>query len=217
MAGGMGTIEKKQAIPTVLAAQDAGINFVATAEGYLTNETMLGKALDGRRDRVVLATMLSGEPSRQHIRAAIENSLRRLRTDYVDLYQIHYLDPRWPIAGTMAELVKMKVEGKVRTFGGAHQLGDAGVGVAIGGLPDDALVLLDRLPVAGQAAVGVSGHDARLRRAPSRTLSASQSRRRVSSAAGADGASHSRGRSPLSCKGASRERGLRGLRPRILR
>jgi aryl-alcohol dehydrogenase-like predicted oxidoreductase len=113
----MGAIEEKQAIRTVHAALDAGTNFIDTAEGYFTSESMLGKALVGRRDRVVLATKLSGEHSRQHIRAAIENSLRQLRTDYIDLYQIHHPDPRWPLAETMAGLVRLQDEGKVRYLG----------------------------------------------------------------------------------------------------
>ena len=117
LGGGLGAIEEKQAIRTVHAALDAGTNFIDTAEGYLTSEAMLGKALVGRRDRVVLATKLSGEHSPQHIRAAIENSLRQLRTDYIDLYQVHRPDPRWPIASTMAEFVKLKEEGKVRALG----------------------------------------------------------------------------------------------------
>ena len=117
LGGGLGPIEEKQAIRTVHAALDAGTNFIDTAEGYLTSEAMLGKALVGRRDRVILATKLSGEHSPQHIRTAVENSLRQLRTDYIDLYQIHRPDLRWPIAGTMAELVKLKEEGKVRYLG----------------------------------------------------------------------------------------------------
>jgi aryl-alcohol dehydrogenase-like predicted oxidoreductase len=112
LGGGLGAIEERQAIKTIHAALDAGTNFIDTAEGYLTAESMLGKALVGRRNRVILATKLSGEHSRQHIRAAIENSLRQLRTDYIDLYQIHHPNPRWPIADTMAELVKLKEEGK---------------------------------------------------------------------------------------------------------
>jgi aryl-alcohol dehydrogenase-like predicted oxidoreductase len=113
----MGPIEEKQALETVHAALDSGINFIDTAEGYYTSESTLGKAIQGRRDRVILATKLSGEHSPQHIRAAIENSLRNLRTDYIDLYQIHHPDPAWPIAATMAELVKLKQEGKVRYLG----------------------------------------------------------------------------------------------------
>jgi aryl-alcohol dehydrogenase-like predicted oxidoreductase len=117
LGGGLGAIEEKQAIRTVHAALDAGTNFIDTAEGYLIAESMLGKALVGRRDRVILATKLSGQHSRQHIRTAIESSLRQLRTDYIDLYQIHHPKPHWPIAGTMVELVKLKEEGKVRWLG----------------------------------------------------------------------------------------------------
>ena len=73
LGAGMGAIEEKQAIRTVHAALDAGTNFIDTAEGYLTSESALGKALADRRDRVILATKLSGEHSRQHIRTAIEN------------------------------------------------------------------------------------------------------------------------------------------------
>jgi aryl-alcohol dehydrogenase-like predicted oxidoreductase len=117
LGGGMGVLEEKQALKTVHAALDAGINLIDTAEGYYTSEFILGKALLGRRDRVMLATKLSGEHSPQHIRVAIENSLRKLRTDYIDIYQIHHPNPDWPIAETMAELVKLKQEGKVRYLG----------------------------------------------------------------------------------------------------
>ncbi len=117
LGGGFGAIDEEQAIRTVHAALDAGANFVDTAEGYKASEATLGKALAGRRDQVILATKLSGDHSRQHIRAAVENSLRQLRTDYIDLYQIHRPRPQWPIEDTMAELVKLQEEGKVRYLG----------------------------------------------------------------------------------------------------
>jgi aryl-alcohol dehydrogenase-like predicted oxidoreductase len=117
LGGAFGPIEEAQAIRTVHAALDAGANFIDTAEGYRTSESTLGRALAGRRDQVILATKLSGEHSRQHIRAAVENSLRQLHTDYIDLYQIHHPRPDWPIGDTMAELVKLKEEGKVRYLG----------------------------------------------------------------------------------------------------
>jgi aryl-alcohol dehydrogenase-like predicted oxidoreductase len=117
LGGGMGVLGEKQAIKTVHAALDAGINFLDTAEGYYTSESILGKALLGRLDRVMLATKLSGDHSPGHIRAAIENSLRKLRTDHIDLYQVHHPNPDWPIEETMAELVKLKHEGKVRYLG----------------------------------------------------------------------------------------------------
>jgi aryl-alcohol dehydrogenase-like predicted oxidoreductase len=117
LGGGMGALEENQAIKTVHAAIDAGTNFIDTAEGYYTSESVLGKALLGRRDRVMIATKLSGEHSPQHIRVAIESSLRKLRTDYIDLYQVHHPSTDWPIAETIAELVKLKQAGKVRYLG----------------------------------------------------------------------------------------------------
>ena len=117
LGGGYGPIDEGQAIRTVHAALDAGANFIDTAEGYRSSEATLGKALAGRREGVILATKLSSDHSRQHIREAVENSLRRLRTDYLDLYQIHRPRPQWPIADTMAELVKLQEEGKVRYLG----------------------------------------------------------------------------------------------------
>jgi aryl-alcohol dehydrogenase-like predicted oxidoreductase len=117
LGGGFGPIDEAQAIRTVHAALDAGANFIDTAENYINSEAMLGKALAGRRDQVTLATKLSGAHSPRHIRRAIHNSLRKLRTDYVDLYQIHHPQPRWPIPDTMAELVKLVDQGKVRHLG----------------------------------------------------------------------------------------------------
>jgi aryl-alcohol dehydrogenase-like predicted oxidoreductase len=117
LGGGFGPVEEVQAIDTIHAALDAGANFIDTAEGYRASESVLGKALAGRRDQVILATKLSGAHSRRHIRAAIENSLRQLRTDYVDLYQIHHPRPQFPIGETMGELVRLQEEGKVRYLG----------------------------------------------------------------------------------------------------
>jgi aryl-alcohol dehydrogenase-like predicted oxidoreductase len=113
----MGSIEEAQAIRTVHAAIDAGVNFIDTAEGYRTSESTLGKALKGRRDKVLLASKLSGDHSREHIQQAIENSLSQLGTDHLDLYQIHSPRPRWPIEDTMAELQKLQDQGKVQYLG----------------------------------------------------------------------------------------------------
>lgn len=117
LGGGMGAIERQQAIRVVHAALDNGINFIDTAEGYRDSEEIIGEALLGRRDRVILATKLSGEHSPEHIQAAIENSLRNLKTDYIDLYQIHYPSKTWPISETLAELAKLKEDGKIRSIG----------------------------------------------------------------------------------------------------
>lgn len=121
-----------EAMRTIRRAVDLGVNFLDTAEVYgpFTNEDLIARALRGRRDDVVLATkfgMISHtdptggmgvlDSSRANIRAAVEGSLRRLNTDYIDLYYQHRIDPDTPIedvAGAVGELVD---EGKVRAFG----------------------------------------------------------------------------------------------------
>ena len=117
LGGGMGALNEKLAIKTVHAALDAGTNFIDTAEAYYTSESVLGKALQGRRDRVLLATKLSGEHSSQHIRCALENSLRHLCTDHIDLYQIHRPQSIVPIDETLQALDDLIRAGKVRYIG----------------------------------------------------------------------------------------------------
>ncbi|TFH42016.1 MAG: aldo/keto reductase, partial [Lysobacterales bacterium] len=102
---------------TVHAAIDSGINFIDTAEGYRTSESVLGKALVGKRDQVILATKLSGDHSLEHMNQAIENSLRALGTDYIDLYQLHAPKPEYPIEQTMGGLLRLKEQGKIRYIG----------------------------------------------------------------------------------------------------
>ena len=107
-------------------ALDAGINFVDTADAYGDSEEVLGRALEGRRDDVVLATKF-GRPtgpgpnhqgaSRRWIVTAVENSLRRLRTDHIDLYQLHRPDPGTDIEETLAALTDLIASGKVRAIG----------------------------------------------------------------------------------------------------
>jgi aryl-alcohol dehydrogenase (NADP+) len=111
------------------AALDAGINFLDTADRYGDSEEIVGKALAGRRDEVVLATKF-GRPlgrdvnhhgaSRRWIVTAVENSLRRLRTDYLDLYQLHWPDPDTDIEETLAALTDLIRGGKVRAIGASH-------------------------------------------------------------------------------------------------
>lgn len=117
IGGGMGEVDERQAIETTHAAIDSGVTFIDTAESYRSSEEVLGRALAGRRDDVFLATKISGDHSAEHIRKALGNSLRALRTDYVDLYQIHGPKPEWPIEDTMRELVKHRDEGKIRFLG----------------------------------------------------------------------------------------------------
>ena len=108
------------------AALDVGVNFFDTADIYggTRSETFLGGILEGRRDRVVLATKFGMKVDRTrrgaapaYVRRALEDSLRRLRTDLVDLYQLHEPDPATPIADTLGALDGLVREGKVREIG----------------------------------------------------------------------------------------------------
>ena len=112
-------------------ALDAGINFVDTADAYGDSEDVVGKALEGRRNDVVLATKFSRpigqdpnqqDPnqqgaSRRWIVTAVENSLRRLRTEHIDLYQLHRPDHRTDIEETLSALTDLIRSGKVRAIG----------------------------------------------------------------------------------------------------
>jgi len=108
------------------AALDAGITLFDTADVYggTKSEEYLGAALGSRRDEIILATKFGvpydghpGGASPAYIRTALEDSLRRLGTDYVDLYQQHVPDANTPIADTMGVLAELVAEGKVRAFG----------------------------------------------------------------------------------------------------
>jgi aryl-alcohol dehydrogenase-like predicted oxidoreductase len=121
------------------AAIDAGVTLFDTADVYGGgggSETFLGQALAGRRDQVVLATKFGHQSydlgygpaagakgGRAYIRRAVEESLRRLRTDYIDLYQLHTPDPATPIAETLAALGELVREGKVRYIGHSNLAG----------------------------------------------------------------------------------------------
>ncbi|WP_168915514.1 aldo/keto reductase [Microcella flavibacter] len=115
------------------AAIDAGITLLDGADiygyAYGRSETMMGHALKGRRDEVVLATKFGhadydsplphwgAKGSRRYIRLAVEGSLRRLQTDWIDLYQFHTPDPLTPIEETLAALHELVDEGKIRYYG----------------------------------------------------------------------------------------------------
>jgi aryl-alcohol dehydrogenase-like predicted oxidoreductase len=117
------------------AALDEGITLFDTADSYGASEEVLGEALEGRRDRVVLATKFGSDlrgangpdfgarGSRRYIRRAVERSLRRLRTDWIDLYQLHFPDRRTPIEETLAALSDLVHEGKVRYIGSSNLSG----------------------------------------------------------------------------------------------
>ena len=107
-------------IRTIHAAIDEGINFFDTAEIYAggRSEKVLGKAVSGRRQDIVIGTKASSKHlSRQKLIRACEASLRRLRTDYIDLYYIHGPNPQIPISETLKTLEKLKAEGKIRAIG----------------------------------------------------------------------------------------------------
>ena len=118
IAGGMGSVPEEQAIATVQAAIDAGMGFIDTAEAYWSSESLIGKAIKGRRHQVFLATKVSGDDhSPEHLARALENSLRALGADYIDLYQLHRYSPTWPIGPTMENLVRLRDSGKIRYTG----------------------------------------------------------------------------------------------------
>jgi len=118
IGGGLGRVEKSTAIATVRAAIDSGITLVDTAEGYRTSEALIGEALRaGYRDRCFLATKASRDFRPRGIRRALEASLRALRVDHVDLYQIHGWDAAVPVEQSMEEMARLKEEGKTRFVG----------------------------------------------------------------------------------------------------
>jgi len=118
----------------VHAALDAGITFFDTADVYGDSELHLGEVLQGHRDEVVLATKFGmhvdhngpdwqARGSRAYVRRAVESSLRRLRTDRIDLYQYHQPDPATPVEETLAALDELVHEGKVRYVGSSNFAG----------------------------------------------------------------------------------------------
>ncbi len=118
VAGGMGHVDGETAIATVRAAIDNGVTLIDTAQAYYNSEEIIGKALKGGyRDRCFLATKVSTNYSREDILSAMENSLRKLDVDYVDLYQIHGWDPTYPIAESMETMAKLVEQGKTRYIG----------------------------------------------------------------------------------------------------
>jgi aryl-alcohol dehydrogenase-like predicted oxidoreductase len=111
-------VDERNAIDTIHASIDHGITLIDTAQYYRTSESIIGKALqNGWRDRCFIATKVSGKYSRRDIRIAIENSLRALDVDTVDLYQIHSWNPQYPVEDSMDEMAKLRQEGKVRYLG----------------------------------------------------------------------------------------------------
>jgi aryl-alcohol dehydrogenase-like predicted oxidoreductase len=126
-----GRADRAAAIAIVHRALDAGVNLIDTANVYTAtaSETIIGEALRGRRHQAFLATkagMRTGDgwgdtgASRHHLMRELEGSLRRLQTDYVDLYQIHRFDPETPLEETLRTLDDMVRQGKVRYIGASN-------------------------------------------------------------------------------------------------
>jgi aryl-alcohol dehydrogenase-like predicted oxidoreductase len=128
MFGAIGNPDRADCMRIIHAALDAGINVVDTADMYGEGESeeIVGEALRGRREDVVLATKVHfpmgtgpnrGGNSRRWIVRAVEDSLRRLQTDWIDLYQIHRPDPQTDIEETLGALTDLTRQGKIRLFG----------------------------------------------------------------------------------------------------
>lgn len=123
-----GGADDDRSITTIRSALDRGINLIDTAPvyGFGHSEEVIGKALEGVRDQAVIATKVAldwsdGGPRRNstpaRIRQEVEDSLRRLRTDRIDLYQVHWPDPLVPVEESAAELEKLRQEGKILAIG----------------------------------------------------------------------------------------------------
>jgi len=121
----------EQTLAVIDAALDAGVTLLDTADiyGQGTSEEYIGRALEGRRDRVVIATKFGSEMDERpeerrgnpdYIQWAVEGSLRRLRTDVIDVYQMHEPDPLTPIEETLGALNDLVADGKVRWIGSSN-------------------------------------------------------------------------------------------------
>lgn len=125
---GWGYVSENAVIATVHRAIDGGVNFFDTADTYGLgqSERTLAKALDGRRENVVIATKFGVrvekgktfyDNSPEYMEKALNDSLKRLSTDYIDLYQIHYRDEATPLEAVVEALEKFKKQGKIRYYG----------------------------------------------------------------------------------------------------
>jgi aryl-alcohol dehydrogenase-like predicted oxidoreductase len=140
MFGSVGNPDRGDCVRIIHAALDQGINFVDTADMYSAGESeeIVGTALRGRRDDIVLATKVHfpmgegpnrGGNSRRWILTGVEESLKRLQTDWIDVYQVHRPDDSTDIEETLSVLSDLVAQGKIRAFGcstfAAHEIVDA--------------------------------------------------------------------------------------------
>jgi aryl-alcohol dehydrogenase-like predicted oxidoreductase len=147
MFGEWGEPDHDECVKIIDRALEAGINFIDTADVYSKGESeeIVGKALKGKRDDVILATKFhgpmdvgfgrpGGDPnkrgnSRRWVTLEVENSLRRLQTDWIDLYQVHRPEPETDIEETLSALTDLRAQGKIRAFGcstfPAHEIVEA--------------------------------------------------------------------------------------------
>lgn len=176
-AGHFGPMKDEESLDAIVAALDLGVNFIDTSDAYGAgySETLLGKALKGKRDKVVLATkggnVMAG-PNRgkrnfaaDYIGRVMEDSLKRLQTDYIDLYQLHNPDVEVIRNGEVWELLeRSKKEGKIRHYGVSINKVDEGIAAVQDGRSETIQIeynLLDQkpaedvFPVAQKADVGV--------------------------------------------------------------
>ena len=125
---GWGYVSENAVIATVHRAIDGGVNFFDTADTYGLgqSERTLAKALDGRRENVIIATKFGVrvekgktfyDNSPEYIEKALNDSLKRLSTDYIDLYQVHYRDKTTPLEAVVEVLDRFKEQGKIRCYG----------------------------------------------------------------------------------------------------
>ena len=135
MSAFYGTTDDVEGVETIRKALELGVDFIDTAQLYgpLTNELLVGRAVAGRRDEYVIATKFNRrmddalpgdmstvgpqDGSAAHVRSSIEGSLRRLGTDYVDLYYQHRVDPNVPIEETVGAMADLVADGKIRHIG----------------------------------------------------------------------------------------------------
>jgi aryl-alcohol dehydrogenase-like predicted oxidoreductase len=188
MFGAWGERDHDVSIKIIHQALDAGINFIDTADVYSQGESeeIVGKALaGGRRDEVIVATKFHGQMgvppgergdpnkrgnSRRWIISEVENSLRRLQTDWIDLYQVHRPEPETDVEETLSALTDLQRQGKIRAFGSstfpAHEMVEAqwvaerrGLGRFVTEQPPYSILArgieADVLPVAGKYRMGV--------------------------------------------------------------